>query len=116
MVISSLLSYWLLSEGRNLSVYGINPSMILRGSAVYLEEKYKTDQDNMDRYEAQLLEAKFAQLLEDLKKENNPIISRQIELKIHKLANELPTSTNILSASELIESIQREKRMQSHRR
>ena len=82
----------------------------------YLEEKYKTDQDNMDRYEAQLLEAKFAQLLEDLKKENNPIISRQIELKIHKLANELPTSTNILSASELIESIQREKRMQSHRR
>ena len=116
MVISSLLSYWLLSEGRNLSVYGINPSMILRGSAVYLEEKYKTDQDNMDRYEAQLLEAKFAQLLEDLKKENNPIISRQIELKIHKLANELPSSTNILSASELIESIQREKRMQSHRR
>lgn len=116
MVISSLLSYWLLSEGRNLSVYGINPSMILRGSAVYLEEKYKTDQDNMDRYEAQLLEAKFAKLLEDLKKENNPIISRQIELKIHKLANELPASTNILSASELIESIQREKRMQSHRR
>jgi hypothetical protein len=116
MVISSLLSYWLLSEGRNLSVYGINPSMILRGSAVYLEEKYKTDQDNMDRYEAQLLETKFAQLLEDLKKENNPIISRQIELKIHKLANELPSSTNILSASELIESIQREKRMQSHRR
>lgn len=116
MVISSLLSYWLLSEGRNLSVYGINPSMILRGSAVYLEEKYKMDQDNMDRYEAQLLEAKFAKLLEDLKKENNPIISRQIELKIHKLANELPSSTNILSASELIESIQREKRMQSHRR
>lgn len=115
MVISGLLSYWLLTEGRNLQVYGINSSMILRGSAVYLEEKYKTDQDNMDRYEAQVLEAKFAKLLEDLKKEINPIVSRQIELKIHKLANELPTSTNILSASELIESIQREKRMQVRR-
>ena len=116
MVMSALLNYWLLTEGRNLGVYGINASMILRGSNVYLEEKYKTDAEDMDRYEAQLLEAKFAKLLEDLKKENNPIIARQLELKIHKLADELPVSTNILSASELIESIQRDKRMQVQRR
>lgn len=115
MVVSALLSYWLLSEGRNLNVYGINSSMILRGSAVYLEEKYKTDEDRMDRYEAQLLEAKFAKLLEDLKSEHNPIVCRQLEMRIHKLANELPVSTNILSASELIETIQRDKRMQARR-
>lgn len=111
MVIASLLSYWILTEGRNLSVYGINPSLILRGSPVYLEEKYKTDQDKLNRYEAQLLEAKFAQLLEQLKQETNPIISRQLEMRIHKLAGEMPNNTNVLSASELIETIQRDKRM-----
>lgn len=116
MVISSLLSYWLLSEGRNLQSYGINVSTILRGSSVYLEEKYRTDQDAMDRYEAQQLEAQFAELVETLKKETNPIISRQLEMKIHKLANELPTTTNVLSVSELIESIQRDKKMRSQLR
>lgn len=116
MVVASLLSYWILTEGRNLSVYGINTATILRGSSVYLDEKYKTEQDELDRHEAQQLEKQFNDLLQTLKKETHPIISKQLELRIHKLASELPSTTNILSASELIENIQREKRMQSRQR
>ena len=111
MVIASLLSYWLLMSGKNLSYYGIKNNEILRKNKVYLEEKYSALEDEFEEEIVQGIENKLNQLIEALKTERNDIVSRQIEIKIKKLASELNTETNVISVEEMINSINRDKKL-----
>ena len=111
MVIASLLSYWLLMSGKNLSYYGIKSNEILRKNKAYLEEKYSTLEDEFEEEIVQGIENKLNQLIEALKTERNDIVSRQIEIKIKKLASELNTETNVISVEEMINSINRDKKL-----
>ena len=112
MVISSLLSYWLLTSGKNLSLYGIDTYNILKSNRVYLDEKYSSNTSEYDEEEAIELERRFNVLLEEYKTENNPIIAKQIEIKIKKIASEIDfTSNKIISVEEMLDSISRDKRI-----
>lgn len=115
MVISSLLSHWMLTIGKNLSLYGIDVHTLLKSNKVYLDEKYASDDKDYDEEEAKEQEALFNDLIEDYKKERNPIISRQLELRIRKIANEMSTTTNVISVEELFANINRDRRIYHNR-
>ena len=115
MVISSLLSHWMLTIGKNLSLYGIDVHTLLKSNKVYLDEKYASDDKDYDEEEAKEQEALFNDLIEDYKKERNPIISRQLELRIRKIANEMSTTTNVISVEELLANINRDRRIYHNR-
>jgi len=111
VVIGALLSYWLLTTGRNLSLYGINTSNLLRGNEVYLKEKYRSDVNEFDRAEMIELENAFNNLIEDYRAESDPIISRKLELKIRHMANSIRLDSNPISVEEMLSNIAREKRI-----
>lgn len=112
MVISSLLSYWLLTSGKNLSLYGIDTYNILKSNRVYLDEKYSSSTSDYDEEEAIELERRFNTLLEEYKSENNPVIAKQIEIKIKKIASEIDfTGNKIISVEEMLDSINRDRRI-----
>ncbi|WP_396190465.1 hypothetical protein [Flavobacterium sp.] len=111
MVIAALLSYWLMVVGRNLSAYGINTALLFKGNNIYLEEKYRNDEDEYDRAELMAMEDEFNRLLEQFKRERNPIISMQLEAKIHKLASNFKPSNNAISVEEMLDNMSREKRL-----
>ena len=114
MVISSLLSYWLLSSGKNLSLYGVDTKTILKFNKIYLDEKY-SDSESYDESEALEIENKFNSLLEEYKLENNAIIAKQLEIKIRKIASELTLSNKVISVEQMLENIQREKKVNVRR-
>lgn len=111
VVVGALLSYWLLTTGRNLNLYGINTANLLRNNDVYLREKYLSDQDEFDRSEMMEMEAEFNDLVEDYRQETNPIVSKKIELKIKHLARNIKFDNNVISVEEMLSNISREKRV-----
>lgn len=110
-VISSLLSYWLLVNGRNLNLYNIETFNILKSNKIYLEEKYSEHNNEYEEHELIELESKFNSYIEEYKVENSPIVSRQIELKIKKLAAEINLNSNVISVEEMLDNIKREKKI-----
>lgn len=116
MVISCLLSYWILTKGTNLQLYGIDSTTLLRKNSVYLEEKYRTDGESYEREELEEMEARFAQLMEEIRSESNPTIAMQLELRLRKLASENPTEGNIISVEEMLEGIARNKKLKRYYR
>lgn len=115
MVVSSLLSHWLLTSGKNLSLYGIDSQNILKSNKVYLDEKYATADKEYDEEEAKEQERLFNDLLEAYKNERNPIVARQLELRIRKIANEMTSSSSVISVEELLSNINRDKRIYHNR-
>ncbi len=111
MVIASLLSYWILTNGKNLHLYGIDTYTILKSNKTYLTEKYSGGNDEYNEQEIIELEGKFNDVLEQYKKENNSIIARQLEAKIRMLASELNNFNQAISVSELLDNINREKKL-----
>lgn len=114
MVISGLLSYWILTKGTNLQLYGIDTLTLLRKNPVYLEEKYRSEGENYDREELQQMEEQFSYLMEEIRNENNPTIAMQLELRLRKLASESSSGGNIISVEEMLEGIARDKRLRRY--
>ena len=113
MVIAGLLSYWLLINGKNLNLYGINVSTLLKHNKVYLGEKYSSTDDDYSDTEAMELEAEFNNLIEQYKLEKNDILAMKLEAKIKMLAQELNIHSNIISVEELFENINRERKLKT---
>ena len=114
MVIGALLSYWLLIHGKNLQHYGMNASMVLRHNETYLQEKYSQDEQDYEREEMQRMEEEFAQMLEEIKRERDPIIAKQLEYRIRKIARDNSHTTTSVSVEELLEGIARDKRLKRY--
>lgn len=114
MVIGALLSYWLLIKGRNLQHYGIDTSKLLRRNNIYLEDKYKSDEESYDQQEILRMEEEFNSLLEELKAERDSVIAKQLECRLRKLASECSNSGNVISVEEMLEEISRERRMRRY--
>jgi hypothetical protein len=114
LVIASLLSYWLLINGKNLDYYSINTSTILKGNTAYLEEKYSSDKEQLNTDEIVELEGLFNDLVEKYKEVSNPIIAKQLEMRIKKLAEELKSFDHVISIEDLLETINREKRLRRY--
>ena len=116
MVIAGLLSYWILTHGKNLNLYGIDTGSLLKHNKVYLSEKYAVVEDDYSDQEVMELEHQFNELIEQYKKEPNDIIARQIEIKIKKLASELKIfGSHVISVESLFESIDRERKLKARR-
>lgn len=111
MVIGALLGYWLLINGKNLGLYGVDTTTILKHNKVYLAERYKKDENGYDEYEVMEQESMFNAILEQFKAERNEVIARQLEVKIRKLANEMDGSSMAISVEEMLEDIRREKKI-----
>ena len=112
VVVGALLSYWFMSVGKNLSLYGVDPSTVMKSNKVYLDEKYSTSQKDFDEQEFIQMEEEFNELLEEYKKENNPIIARQLEVKIKKLGQELNISNNAITVEQMLDGIRRQRKLQ----
>ena len=69
VVVGALLFYWFMSIGKNLSLYGVDPSTVMKSNKVYLDEKYSTSQQDFDEQEFIQMEEEFNELLEEYKKE-----------------------------------------------
>lgn len=113
LVIASLLSYWMLINGKNLNLYGIDVNSLLKHNKVYLAEKYSVVEDDYSDQEVIELEHKFNELIENYKKESNDIIARQIELKIKKLAADLRVFNHVISVSDLMNELNQERRLRA---
>ena len=108
LVIASLLSYWLLINGKNLNSYGVDATKILKQNRVYLENKYSTaDQDSDTLFE---LEQELNLLLQQYKQEKNPYIAKQLEVKIKQIISELNNNSAAITAQELLEQIEQQRR------
>lgn len=114
MVISALLSYWLLTKGKSLHLYGIDPSTLLRKNSVYLEEKYKNEGEAYEREELEQMEASFTAMVEELRGERDPIIAKQLELKLRRAARDSAGTGNIISVEEMLEEIARERKVRRY--
>ncbi len=115
MVIAGLLSYWLLTNGKNLNLYGIDTSSLLKHNKVYLSEKYAVVEDDYSDQEVMELEYEFNELIDTYKKESNDIIARQLEIRIKKLAADLRVFNHVISVEDLLETISRERKLKSRR-
>lgn len=115
MVIAGLLSYWILTHGKNLNLYGIDTSSLLKHNKVYLAEKYAVVEDDYSEQEVMELEHEFNELIESYKKESNDIIARQIEIRIKKLAADLRVLNHMISVEDLLENISRERKLKARR-
>lgn len=116
MVIGALLGYWMMSMGRNLNLYGIDTRTLMRSNKVYLGEKFKVDKSGYTEDEMIEREHMFANLLDQFKNEHSEVISRQLEVKIRKVAEEMNRGTGAISVEEMLEEIQRDKRIGRLRR
>lgn len=111
LVIASLLSYWLLLNGKNLYYYNINTQLLLKSNRVYLNEKYSDSY--YEESELKEKEDELIQLLEDYKKERDDIVSTQLENKIRYITNDLVLNFNKnISVEHMVDDIKREKRIQ----
>jgi hypothetical protein len=111
MVVGGLLSYWLLITGKNLQHYGIDTSMLLRQNDVYLQEKYKTDQESLDAEDIMALEEELKDHIAHYRQETNPILAKRLELKIRHIASSLQLDNNVISVQEMLETLHRDKRL-----
>ena len=111
MVIGGLLSYWFLITGKNLQLYGIDTSMLLRQNDIYLQEKYKTDEDSFNAEEVMALEEELKEHIENYKRETNPVLVKRLELKIRHIASSLQLDQNVISVEEMLENLYRDKRL-----
>lgn len=108
LVISWLLSHWVMTNGRNLDIYGLNSSRILSeaanrvkeiNSASYYEQNYDDD-----------IRRKIDDLSELLKKEKDSYICEKYEQQMKRLYNQLSQNTQTsLSFDEMVKQIRRER-------
>lgn len=110
LVIGALLSYWLILNGKNLAHYGIPTDRLMKTNKVYLSEKFAKADDEFDEEELLEKEREFTALIEELRSERNPIIARQIELRLRKLGSEIEGAGQVLSVEEMLEEIRRERK------
>ena len=117
MVIAALLSFWLLTNGVNLNIYGIDSGKILRANNIYLNDKFATQERKMNEEEAMEMEREFNNLIADYEEETNPTIARKLEIKIRMYARDMNQGNGgAVSIEEMLETIGREKKLRSLQR
>lgn len=109
MVIGALLSYWLMTVGKNLSTYGIDVSTLMKSNKVYLSEKFKVNDSGYTEDEMIEMESEFNELLEDFKNTRSEISGRRLEIRIRKLAEDMNRGTGAISVEEMLEEVRRER-------
>lgn len=112
MVIAWLLSFWLISLGKNLHHYGINARDVLVQNDTL---NMKTDPISLyDRQYQEQLKWRINDLIEQLKNERDDFIAMRLEIRLRQLNEELTIADRqTLSVDELISDIKEYRRINS---
>lgn len=110
-LIGNLLIFWLLLFGRNLTFYGIDPTLILKENKVFLGERYEVEKDEYAKFETMEIERELDNLFSELKTEDDPVIISRIEARIRFLHQDIRGTANHVSVDEMLDNIKKEKRL-----
>lgn len=114
MVISWLLSYWFMTQGKNLNHYGINSKMIYTHLNVVTKKLTAYEEYNMSSQN--LVRSEIDDLVGQLKASNDFYLSEKLEKKIRSLNTKIILNENEkFSVDELINSIREGKKNKSAR-
>jgi hypothetical protein len=109
LVITWILSFWLISKGTGLSYYGMNPKDILI-------DNRQNNQDNdpaklRQQHQQAQLRISIENIVDEIRKEKDPYIIHRLEQKLRHLAVSLTDEDKkVLSVDELIQNIRDSKR------
>lgn len=108
-VIAWLLSYWIISQGKNLSFYGINARDILSNVTKHEPE---TPLENYNQAEQKYLRYLIEETVERIKAEKDNFITQKLEAKLRMLAAKLIIEENEhFSIDSLLHDLQEQKRI-----
>lgn len=113
LVIGWMLSYWLLTIGRNLDYYGINPSRILSSNRVY--KMAAAEVSYYDSRKSEEARHMVAQLSKEIERENDEYAVRYLEFKLENYIRNLSENDKKhIASDELIQKLRdnRNRRMQ----
>ena len=114
LVIAWLLSYWLLSMGKNLHHYGIDPSKIMSENPSYREQLKVVSAYEQNRQSQARLDVE--RITEQLKTEREEYLARRLEYDLERAISLLTDQDRqIVSADDLINRL-REERSRNARR
>jgi len=110
MCISWLLSFWLLTNGKNLSYYGIDTSKILYKNLINLSDnspKNIYDNNLQEQYRNEVEE-----LVEKIQKERDIFLTKRLEQRLRFIVSKLPEHDQVIvSVDELINSLRKQKKI-----
>lgn len=108
LVIGWLLSYWLMTHGKNLEHYGISGSLVLSKCEAKVQEI--NSGDVYDRHYQEDLKNQIDELIETLKAEKDEYISRKYENRLRNMVNDYKQYDNtVMSVDELLKQISQDK-------
>ena len=108
LVVAWVLSFWLLSHGKNLHFYGIDSKSILADNQA--KNKDVTPITLYDSYEQDRVRRDVEKLVESLKHEKDAYVIRMLESKLRDLALKLNESDQRhLSIDSLIDSLKKQR-------
>lgn len=115
LVIAWLLTYWFLTNAKNLSYYGIDSSEVLSVNSVSQQENTA---ENLYEQHVQLkVKLEINQIVQELAKERDQYIASRLENKLLRLESMLSDKDKaILSADDLISRLRDERQKQMRRR
>lgn len=108
-VIAWLLSYWIISQGKNLTFYGINAREILSN---VIKHNPETPLENYNQAEQKHLRYLIEETVERIKEEKDSYITQKLEAKLRMLASKLIIEENEhFSVDSLLHDLQEQKRI-----
>jgi len=108
LVISWLLSYWMLTKGRNLHFYGIDHRAVLSDNDVVKQQR--TVKNSFESVQTERIKAEIEDLIEELEEERSPALVEILERRIERLNQQLPSNVQrTLLVDELLEKIRDKK-------
>ena len=114
LVITWLLSYWLLSLGKNLTYYGIDSSKIFIDNPTYKQQlKEVSSYDQAINHQAR---ADVDRLTQQLQEEPDEYVARRLEYDLERALSKLTTQDRaIISADDLVNRLREERSRRTRR-
>lgn len=108
-IISWLLGFWLITQGKNLYYYNINTRNILIDNTINNADNAIDNQYDFIRQKS--IQAEITAIVENIQNEKNDYLVYKYETRLKKLASELNNEEAVLSIDKLLESIKESKKI-----
>lgn len=109
LCIAWLLFYWLLSSGKNLQYYGIDPSIIMSQNVKLIEQKKVTSA--YQSYLQRRARTDVQRLSEEIENEKDPMVAKRLEMDLEYALKNLSEEDKVhFSADDFINTLREKKR------
>lgn len=113
MVVSWLLGWWLMTNGKNLSHYGINPRDILCVNEAVVQAQ--RSQSTLERYQHEMAKASIERIKSLIEGETDPYIIRRYEADLLRALEMISSEDReVIAADDLLQQL-RDKRENAYR-